>query len=57
MLSSAVQNAASPTLSAWEQWLLNKAKEERINSEKKAEEARHFYSHPYCVCKYRVQLN
>lgn len=40
MLSSAVQNAASPTLSAWEQWLLNKAKEERINSEKKAEEER-----------------
>lgn len=40
MLSSAVHNIASPTLSAWEQWLILKAKEDRIRSEKKAEEER-----------------
>uniref|UniRef100_A0A3B4XD50 Coiled-coil domain-containing protein n=1 Tax=Seriola lalandi dorsalis TaxID=1841481 RepID=A0A3B4XD50_SERLL len=32
--------AASPTLSAWEMWLVNKAKEDRIKLEKKAEEER-----------------
>nr|XP_019957728.1 PREDICTED: coiled-coil domain-containing protein 34-like [Paralichthys olivaceus]XP_019957729.1 PREDICTED: coiled-coil domain-containing protein 34-like [Paralichthys olivaceus] len=38
MFSSAVQPAASPTLSAWEMWLVNKAKEDRLKLEKKAEE-------------------
>ncbi|CAB1429011.1 unnamed protein product [Pleuronectes platessa] len=36
--SSAVQPAASPTLSAWDMWLVNKAKEDRLKLEKKAEE-------------------
>ncbi|XP_005734922.1 coiled-coil domain-containing protein 34 [Pundamilia nyererei] len=31
------QPAASPTLSAWEMWLVNKAKEERLKQEKKVE--------------------
>uniref|UniRef100_A0A7N6A1X6 Coiled-coil domain-containing protein n=1 Tax=Anabas testudineus TaxID=64144 RepID=A0A7N6A1X6_ANATE len=31
---------ASPTLSAWEMWLVNKAKEDRLKLEKKAEEER-----------------
>lgn len=40
MLSSAVPLIMTPHLSAWEQWLLHKAKEDRIKSEKKAEEER-----------------
>lgn len=40
MLSSAVPLMTPPHLSPWEQWLLNKAKEDRIKSEKKAEEER-----------------
>ncbi|XP_023257371.1 coiled-coil domain-containing protein 34-like isoform X1 [Seriola lalandi dorsalis] len=40
MFSVALQPAASPTLSAWEMWLVNKAKEDRIKLEKKAEEER-----------------
>ncbi|KAG8012497.1 Coiled-coil domain-containing protein 34 [Nibea albiflora] len=38
MLNAAVQPAGSPTLSAWEMWLVNKAKEDRLKQEKKAEE-------------------
>ncbi|CAJ1057350.1 coiled-coil domain-containing protein 34 isoform X3 [Xyrichtys novacula] len=38
MLRAAVEPACSPTLSPWEMWLMNKAKEERLKSEKKAEE-------------------
>ncbi|XP_034541244.1 coiled-coil domain-containing protein 34 [Notolabrus celidotus] len=38
MLKSAVETACSPTLSAWEVWLVNKAKKERLKSEKKADE-------------------
>ncbi|XP_039988769.1 coiled-coil domain-containing protein 34 isoform X2 [Xiphias gladius] len=40
MFSAAVHPAASPTLSAWEMWLVNKAKEDRLKLEKKAEEER-----------------
>ncbi|TMS05394.1 Coiled-coil domain-containing protein 34 [Larimichthys crocea] len=40
MLNAAVQPAGSPTLSAWEMWLVNKAKEDRLKLEKKAEEER-----------------
>ncbi|XP_037539351.1 coiled-coil domain-containing protein 34 [Nematolebias whitei] len=40
MYSSSVQPAASPSLSAWEMWLLNKTKEERLKIEQKAEEER-----------------
>uniref|UniRef100_A0A668VZR6 Coiled-coil domain containing 34 n=1 Tax=Oreochromis aureus TaxID=47969 RepID=A0A668VZR6_OREAU len=32
--------ASSPTLSAWEMWLVNKAKEERLKQEKKVEKER-----------------
>lgn len=42
MCNAAVHPAVSPTLSAWEMWLVNKAKEERLKLEKKAEEASHF---------------
>ncbi|XP_058502326.1 coiled-coil domain-containing protein 34 [Solea solea] len=38
MFSAAVPPAASPTLSAWEEWLVNKAKEQRLKLEKTAEE-------------------
>lgn len=41
MLNAAVQPAGSPTLSAWEMWLVNKAKEDRLKLEKKAEEVKH----------------
>ncbi|XP_060933162.1 coiled-coil domain-containing protein 34 isoform X2 [Limanda limanda] len=37
LLRSAVQPAASPTLGAWEMWLVNKAKKDRLELEKKAE--------------------
>ncbi|XP_074534093.1 coiled-coil domain-containing protein 34 [Halichoeres trimaculatus] len=40
MLEAAMEPVSSPTLSAWETWLVNKAKEERLKSEKKAEEER-----------------
>ncbi|XP_067445342.1 coiled-coil domain-containing protein 34 isoform X2 [Thunnus thynnus] len=40
MLSAAVKPAISPTLSAWEMWLVNKAKEDRLKLEKKSEEER-----------------
>ncbi|XP_053175504.1 coiled-coil domain-containing protein 34 [Scomber japonicus] len=40
MLSAAVKPAASPTLSAWEMWLVNKAKEDRLKLERKSEEER-----------------
>ncbi|XP_028263863.1 coiled-coil domain-containing protein 34 [Parambassis ranga] len=40
MLGPAVQPAASPALSAWEMWLVNKAKEDRLKMEKKADEER-----------------
>ncbi|XP_033823539.1 coiled-coil domain-containing protein 34-like [Periophthalmus magnuspinnatus] len=40
MLSSAVPQKTPASLSAWELWLLNKAKEDRIKLEKKAEEER-----------------
>ncbi|XP_018519517.1 coiled-coil domain-containing protein 34 isoform X1 [Lates calcarifer] len=40
MFSEALQPAASHTLSAWEMWLVNKAKEDRLKLEKKAEEER-----------------
>uniref|UniRef100_A0A3Q1IYL2 Coiled-coil domain-containing protein n=1 Tax=Anabas testudineus TaxID=64144 RepID=A0A3Q1IYL2_ANATE len=39
-VSSADVHPASPTLSAWEMWLVNKAKEDRLKLEKKAEEER-----------------
>lgn len=42
MLSADV-HPASTTLSAWEMWLVNKAKEERLRLEKKAEEASRCY--------------
>ncbi|KAM7003328.1 coiled-coil domain-containing protein 34 [Tautogolabrus adspersus] len=38
MLKAAVEPACSPSLSAWEMWLVNKAKEERLKLEKKTEE-------------------
>ncbi|KAM9854610.1 coiled-coil domain-containing protein 34 [Aulostomus maculatus] len=38
MLSPAVEYAVSPSLSAWEVWLVNKAKEDRLKLEKKMEE-------------------
>ncbi|KAK2842027.1 hypothetical protein Q5P01_012227 [Channa striata] len=38
--SAAVHPPASPTLSAWEVWLVNKAKEDRLKFEKKAKEER-----------------
>ncbi|XP_035499434.1 coiled-coil domain-containing protein 34 [Scophthalmus maximus] len=38
MFSAVVQPAASPALSAWEMWLVNKAIEDRHKLEKKAEE-------------------
>ncbi|KAM4572702.1 coiled-coil domain-containing protein 34 [Odontesthes bonariensis] len=40
MRSAAVQPADSPSFSAWQMWLLNKAKEDRLKLEKKAEEER-----------------
>lgn len=40
ILGSTVPVMTTPRLSAWEQWLLNKAKEDQIKSEKKAEEER-----------------
>ncbi|XP_072291009.1 uncharacterized protein ccdc34 [Eucyclogobius newberryi] len=40
MLSSELPVKTPPTLSAWELWLLNKAKEDQIKLEKKAEEER-----------------
>ncbi|XP_073328238.1 coiled-coil domain-containing protein 34 [Pagrus major] len=40
MLNAAVEPAGSPTLSAWEMWLVNKAKEDRLRLEKRAEEER-----------------
>ncbi|KAM6936900.1 coiled-coil domain-containing protein 34 [Xenentodon cancila] len=40
MCGAAVQPAGSPSLSAWETWLLNKAREDRLRLEKKAEEER-----------------
>ncbi|KAJ0069378.1 hypothetical protein NL108_004192 [Boleophthalmus pectinirostris] len=40
MLSSTVPEKTPASLSAWELWLLNKAKEDRIKLEKKAEEER-----------------
>ncbi|MEQ2198618.1 hypothetical protein XENOCAPTIV_015511 [Xenoophorus captivus] len=39
-VSATVQPVSSPPLSAWEMWLLSKAKEDRLRLEKKAEEAR-----------------
>lgn len=41
MLNSALEPAGSHSLSAWEMWLVNKAKEDRFRSEKKAEEVGH----------------
>ncbi|XP_068595397.1 coiled-coil domain-containing protein 34-like [Brachionichthys hirsutus] len=38
MLNATTAPAGSPTLSPWEMWLLNKSKEGRLKSEKKAEE-------------------
>ncbi|XP_035520630.1 coiled-coil domain-containing protein 34 [Morone saxatilis] len=40
MVTAAVESAGSPNLSAWEMWLVTKAKEERLKLEKKAEEER-----------------
>ncbi|XP_037623843.1 coiled-coil domain-containing protein 34 [Sebastes umbrosus] len=40
MFNAAVEPAGSPTLSAWELWLVNKAKEDRFKLEKQAEEER-----------------
>ncbi|XP_049928485.1 coiled-coil domain-containing protein 34 [Epinephelus moara] len=40
MMNAAVEPAGSPTLSAWEMWLVNKAKEDRFKLEKQAEEER-----------------
>ncbi|XP_022069450.1 coiled-coil domain-containing protein 34 isoform X2 [Acanthochromis polyacanthus] len=40
MLSPAVQPSGAPSLSAWEVWLVNKAKEDSLKLEKKAEEER-----------------
>ncbi|XP_044047844.1 coiled-coil domain-containing protein 34 isoform X1 [Siniperca chuatsi] len=40
MVNAAVKPAFSPTLSAWEMWLVNKAKEDRLKLEKKSEEER-----------------
>ncbi|MED6269049.1 hypothetical protein CHARACLAT_029049 [Characodon lateralis] len=39
-VSATVQPVSSPPLSAWEMWLLSKAKEDRLRLEKKAEEER-----------------
>ncbi|KAK5620162.1 hypothetical protein CRENBAI_001233 [Crenichthys baileyi] len=39
-VSATVQPVSSPPLSAWEMWLLSKAKEDRLRLEKKAEEGR-----------------
>lgn len=41
ILNVTVESAGSPRLSAWEMWLVNKAKEERLQLEKKSEEASH----------------
>ncbi|XP_029289584.1 coiled-coil domain-containing protein 34 isoform X2 [Cottoperca gobio] len=38
MLNTAVEPPGSPSLSAWERWLVNKAKEDRLHLEKQAEE-------------------
>lgn len=43
MFNADVHPAASPTLSAWEMWLVNKAKEDRLKFEKKSEEVSHCY--------------
>ncbi|XP_071387171.1 coiled-coil domain-containing protein 34 [Centroberyx affinis] len=40
LVPAAEEPAASPTLSAWEMWLVNKAKDDRLKLEKKAEEER-----------------
>ncbi|XP_032379142.1 coiled-coil domain-containing protein 34 [Etheostoma spectabile] len=40
MVYAAREPAGSPTLSAWEMWLVNKAKEDRFKLEKQAEEER-----------------
>ncbi|XP_029952267.1 coiled-coil domain-containing protein 34 isoform X2 [Salarias fasciatus] len=42
MLCAVLQPPASPTLGAWEMWLVNKAKEDRLKLEQKAEEERLF---------------
>lgn len=39
MLGAVVERAGLPTLSAWEMWLVSKAKEDRLKLEKKTEEA------------------
>ena len=68
MLNAAGQPAGSPTLTAWEVWLVNKAKKDRFKLEKQAEEASHSYLSSYnciatawllslcsfCVCFYSV---
>lgn len=41
MLNAAVESAGPPRLSAWEMWLVNKAKEERLKLEMKSEKASH----------------
>lgn len=45
MLSAAVEPAGPPSLSAWEVWLVNKAKEDRLKWERKSEEASHYVSY------------
>ncbi|KAM3870003.1 LOW QUALITY PROTEIN: coiled-coil domain-containing protein 34 [Diretmus argenteus] len=40
LVTSAVEPAASSSLSAWEKWLVNKAKDDLLKLEKKAEEER-----------------
>lgn len=39
MLNLTMESVGSPRLSAWELWLVSKAKEERLKLEKKSEEA------------------
>lgn len=39
MLNLTMESVGSPRLSAWELWLVNKTKEERLKLEKKSEEA------------------
>ena len=38
-----VESAASPPLNAWEVWLLDKARKDRLQLEKKAEEVSHSF--------------
>lgn len=60
MLNLTVESGSSALLTAWELWLVNKAKQERLNLEKKYEEVSKFrfvcFSHPNSVNHFLVNL-